>query len=169
MKWFPWYPIDYRRDTLSLSFAEDGAYRRLIDEYMILREPLPDDDIALARLLGVGLSEWQAVAPAVRRYFKARGGKLHHKRCEEEIAAQIRRNQGFSKRGKKAAFTRWSKINGLDARRMHVPATIQYIRSLEESQSVATPVDNVDKPQAAFEKVRVSSPQLEAIVRGKLK
>lgn len=169
VEWYPWYPIDFRRDTLRLSFAEDGAYRRLIDEYMILRGPLPDDDIALARILGVGLEEWLSVAAVVRRYFRSDGSKLHHKRCQAEIAAQDRRTKRFSERGKKAAFAKYSKVSVLGPRRILLPPTRQDIRSLEESQSGATPVDNVDKPQAAFEKVRVSSPHLEAIVRGKLK
>ena len=57
MKWFPWYPLEHRRDTYKLSLTEDGAYRRLLDEYMVNRQPLPDDDAALARILVVGRGE----------------------------------------------------------------------------------------------------------------
>src|SRR5215469_8498231 len=65
MKWFPWYPLEHRRDTYKLSLTEDGAYRRLIDEYMVNREPLPDDDAALARILGVSSEDWLAVANSI--------------------------------------------------------------------------------------------------------
>jgi uncharacterized protein YdaU (DUF1376 family) len=122
--WYPFYPTDFRRDTLHLSFAEDGAYRRLIDEYMILRGPLPDDDAALARLLGVGLAEWMSVAGVVRKYFKAKNGRLNNPRCDRELAAQLRQNERYSQRGKKAAFAKYSKTNGLSPRRMLVPTTV---------------------------------------------
>ena len=123
MKWYPWYPVEFRRDTLRLSLAEEGAYRRLLDEYMITRGSLPDDDMAIARIVGVGMPEWQTVAPAVRSFFKSQNGKLIHKRCEEEIRVQDLRMEQFSERGKKAAFARYSKINHINARRMLVPAT----------------------------------------------
>ena len=66
MKWFPWHPVEHKRDTYKLLLSEDGAYRRLIDEYMVNREPLPDDDGALARILGVGLDDWLAISTKVR-------------------------------------------------------------------------------------------------------
>jgi uncharacterized protein YdaU (DUF1376 family) len=162
MEWYPWYPLDFRRDTLNLSFAEDGAYRRLIDEYMILRGPLPDDDAALARLLGVGISEWLSVASVVRGFFRARDGVLIHKRCDREIDAQIRRNERFSKRGKKAAFAKYSRANGLPARRMLVPATLHNKDNILTSQSVLA------KPQEASEEARGGEvSELAAIVRAK--
>jgi uncharacterized protein YdaU (DUF1376 family) len=124
MDWYPWYPTDFRRDTYSLSLAEDGAYRRLIDEYMLNRGDLPDDNQALARIIGVGLDEWLAVAPRVRTFFRFKEGRLIHKRCEIEIAAQNRRMERFSARGQKAALKRWSRNNGLHARRMLVSNTV---------------------------------------------
>jgi uncharacterized protein YdaU (DUF1376 family) len=123
--WYPFYPTDFRRDTLHLSLAEDGAYRRLIDEYMILRGPLPDDDAALSRLLGVGIEEWLKVAPAVRKFFRsAANGLLFHRRCDREIAAQNNRNSRLSQRGKKAAFAKWNNFNAVHPRRMLVHPTV---------------------------------------------
>jgi uncharacterized protein YdaU (DUF1376 family) len=132
MEWYPWYPLAFRRNTYCLSLAEDGAYRRLIDEYMINRRGLPDDDAALARILGVGLPEWMAVAPRVRPFFKARDGVLIHKRCDDELDAQNNRMKRFSERGKKAAFAKYSKINAVSTRRMLVPPTLQS-KKLESS------------------------------------
>ena len=124
MDWYPWYPLKFRRKTYSLSLAEDGAYRRLIDEYMMAREPLPGDDLALARILGITLAEWGAVSIRVRGFFKEQDGRLINKECEDQIRVQDKRKTAYSDRGKKAAFQRWSKINGQHARRMLVPATI---------------------------------------------
>lgn len=124
MDWYPWYPTAFKRKTYRLTLAEDGAYRRLIDEYMTLRGALPDDDNALARILGVSLEEWQAVAPKVRSFFRSKDEGLRHKRCEEELAAQNAKMKRYSERGKKAAFAKYSNPNWLPARRMLVPATI---------------------------------------------
>ena len=137
MDWYPWYPEDFRHDTLHLSLAEDGAYRRLIDEYMIRRGPLPDDDCVLGRLLGVGRDEWVLIAPAVRKFFRIRDGKLHHKRCDAELLAQDRRFERFSKRGKKAAFVKQCKTNGFHTRGLPIPTTLKYTAvSLSSSDSV---------------------------------
>lgn len=127
MDWYPWFPTRFKRKTYQLTLAEDGAYRRLIDEYMTTRSPLPDDDRALARILGVSAEEWAAVAPSVRQYFKPRDGLLKHKTCDEELGAQDRRKERYSARGKKAAFAKYSNPNYIRASRMLVPATIHNI------------------------------------------
>lgn len=109
MDWFPWYRELYRADTLHLTLAEDGAYRRLIDEYMTLRQPLPNNPRALARLLGVSLEEWLAVSENVLSFFKQDGGVLRHKRCDKELDAQDARAKKRSERAQKAAEKRWGK------------------------------------------------------------
>jgi uncharacterized protein YdaU (DUF1376 family) len=169
--WYPWYPLAFRRKTYRLSLAADGAYRRLIDEYMLNRKALPDDDRALARILGVSPDEWLEVAADVRPFFEVSGANLFHRRCDQELRVQDNRTVRFSERGKKAAYARYSvatgakpweaegisrrtwyrrrgtpvgtpvvpngtlgikaayakysKINGLHTRRMLVPATLQ--------------------------------------------
>lgn len=118
---FDWYPFnvkDYRRDTLHLTLAQDGAYRRLIDEYMVMGEALPDNDIALSRIIGCTLDDWLAVAPAVRPFFHPSNHKLVHKRCEEELHAQAMRTHSKRTVGKEAANARWKKhreLKQLDA------------------------------------------------------
>ncbi len=124
MDWYPWYIRDFRRDTLHLSLAEEGAYRRLIDQYMEQRGPLIDDDASLARLAGVGLDEWLMVAPKVRGFFQPKDGKLHHKRCKQELDAQNERFKRHSERGKKAAFAKYSKINDKRPSSMLTPTTL---------------------------------------------
>ena len=125
LDWYPFFVQEYRRDTYHLSPQEHHAYRTLIDEYMdVLRGPLPNDDVALARIIGISKAEWECVAPTVRKFFRAKNDKLIHKRCEQELRAQDTRNKANSDRGKKAAFARWSKINGIDAKRMLTSTTI---------------------------------------------
>lgn len=124
LDWYPFFAVDYRRDTYHLSLAEDGAYRRLIDEYMMTREALPNDNVALARILGIPTTEWEELAPRIRPFFKSRNDKLIHKRCEQELRAQDTRSSRYSDRAKKAAMTKWLKHKGLNAKRMLNGATL---------------------------------------------
>lgn len=137
MEWYPWYPTRFKRKTYRLSLAEDGAYRRLIDEYMTTGAPLPDDDRALARILGVSPEEWGAVAPNVRSFFRPRDGVLKHKTCDEELAFQSAKKERFSARGKKAAFAKYSNPNYMRPSRMLVPATVHNIAKSLPSEYVA--------------------------------
>lgn len=134
MDWYPWNPTRFKRKTYRLSLAEDGAYRRLIDEYMITGVPLPDDDRALARILGVSLEEWSAVAPAVRKFFRPKGDVLKQETCDETLAAQERTKERFSARGKKAAFAKYSNPNYMRPSRMLVPARVDKIAKSSPSE-----------------------------------
>lgn len=139
LEWYPFFIRDYRRDTLHLSLAQDGAYRRLIDEYMVLREPLPDNDVSLARILGVALADWIEVAVAVRTFFRARDGQLFHKRCDQELRAQDLRKIRNSEKGKKAAFAKAVGIKHLASpgRLQPTTLTIHKSPSLTSSEQVA--------------------------------
>ena len=65
-EWFPWYPALYRADTMHLTAEQDGVYRRLIDHYMETRQPLPDSDVALARIAGITGEVWAVLAGTIR-------------------------------------------------------------------------------------------------------
>jgi uncharacterized protein YdaU (DUF1376 family) len=149
-RWYPWYPLKFRRNTQHLSLAEDGAYRRLIDEYMTTGEPLPDNDLALARIVGVGKDEWLALAPAVRPFFEASNGKLVHDRCHKELMQQASLKHAYSMRGQSGADARWkdhrenkrkNKALMLQASAKHAcsvlsDATRQDIRKKEDGENV---------------------------------
>ena len=91
---------------MHLTLSEDGAYRRLIDEYMVTRSPLPDNDAALARIIGISINEFQAIAEQMRGFFKAKGGRLHHRRCNTELDRQDTLSQKRSESAKKGAAKR---------------------------------------------------------------
>ncbi len=55
MDWYPWHYRRYKEKTLHLTAEQDGIYRRLTDCYMETRKPLPDNDLALARIAGVDI------------------------------------------------------------------------------------------------------------------
>jgi uncharacterized protein YdaU (DUF1376 family) len=89
--YFAWFPTIYQQDTQHLTLAECGAYRRLIDHYMMTRSPLPCSDKALARIVGCGVDEWVPISENVKAFFKAKEGFLHHKFCDETIAGDTAR------------------------------------------------------------------------------
>jgi uncharacterized protein YdaU (DUF1376 family) len=89
--YYAWYPTIYQQDTQHLTLAECGAYRRLIDHYMLTRAPLPSDDRALARILGIGRDEWEAIKSSITTYFKPSGLFLTHSFCDAELNKDKRR------------------------------------------------------------------------------
>lgn len=116
--WFPWYPFRHQAKTEHLSCLEDGAYRRLIDRYMINRRPLMDNDIALARIAGLTADEWAAIAGTVRAFFLQNGGELSQPTCDEVLDRQDETSRTRSQSAQNAANARWNRRGGSDASRM---------------------------------------------------
>ena len=106
MDWYPYNPIEWQKDTLDFSIAEDGAYHRLIDHYYTTRTPLPANPKALARIIGISISDFQAIAEQVLSKFQEVDGLLHHKRCDIELNRQDSLSKKRSNAGKKAAEKR---------------------------------------------------------------
>lgn len=163
--WYPFFVIDYRRDTRHLTLEEDAAYRRLIDEYMLTRAALPGDDEALARIVGIPTTEWTRLADKVRRFFKARNNKLWHKRCEMELREQNRRHNSFRESGRKGGMATALKRNGLGslAAASLKPRSSTLQRKKEtflprDETEERSPVENVDQ---VFKK-RTSDEAVEA-------
>jgi uncharacterized protein YdaU (DUF1376 family) len=146
LDWYPFFVVDYRRDTYHLSLEEDGAYRRLIDEYMITRQPLPNDEAALARIVGIPKADWTRLAIKVRRFFNARNDKLWHKRCELELRAQNHRHNRLSEKGQKGGIAKALKDKALRGTGMPNPATLHYKERKPSTEYVERgPVDKCGK------------------------
>lgn len=148
--WYPFFVVDYRRDTYHLSLEEDGAYRRLIDEYMVTRQPLPNDDAALARIVGIPKTEWTRLAVKVRRFFRARNDKLWHKRCELELRAQNHRHNRRREKAQKAGMANAFKIKMLRSTRDLGSSTLQYKERKDTDREIEE--GGVDNPEQAGRK-----------------
>lgn len=110
MDWYPWYFQIYKADTMHLDHYQDCCYRRLIDHYMETRQPLPDNDQALARIIQDSGANWHAMACAiVRPFFRAENGLLFHAKCDEILDFQDKSSKKMSTLGKKGAEKRWKK------------------------------------------------------------
>lgn len=108
--WYPFFPAKFRSATRHLTAEQDGIYRRLLDEYMETRSPLPDSDIALSRIAGVSEIKWLDAARILRAYFRHADGMLFHDFCDKQLDIQDKKNKYRSASAQKAAETRWSKI-----------------------------------------------------------
>lgn len=102
--WFPWQPSVYQSATLDLTLEQDGLYRRLIDHYMITREPLPNSKGALARISGSSIEKiTEHYSDVIEAYFYLEDGLLKHEKCNEVLDEQDARSRKKSKAGKKGA------------------------------------------------------------------
>ncbi len=111
MEWYRFNIDAYRLDTLHLDPYQDGCYRRLIDHYMQSKQPLPNNDHALARIIGISHAEWMSKAEAILKPFLKlkKDGFLHIKKCDEELDFQRNQKHTLQKAAKKAINSRWQK------------------------------------------------------------
>ena len=148
MDWFPYNPIEWREDTLDFTLEADGAYHRLVDHYYITRTPLPDNPVALARIIGIGINEFQAIAEQVLSKFKAKDGLLHHKRCDTELNRQDSLSKKRSNAAKKA-YNKRNKNNDVQASAEQMPSNSTNTRQDKTRQdkdiTTTTPISAPDE------------------------
>ena len=101
MDWYPKYPTEYRNDTWGLSLAAHGAYNLMIDYYYQNEAPIPDDDRAIASIIGAPLKEWLGIKDEVLPHFKKRGGKLHHNKCRKVLETSYKKRKDGTDRQKR--------------------------------------------------------------------
>lgn len=96
---------DYMRDTAHLSMLEDGAYRRLLEQYYIRERPLPADQAQCFKLArAFSKEERDAVAYVLQEFFLIAEDGYHQRRCDEEIG----RYADKQAKAKASANARWS-------------------------------------------------------------
>jgi uncharacterized protein YdaU (DUF1376 family) len=93
---------------MHLTAEQDGIYRRLIDHYMETRQPLPDNDVSLARIAGVSTDAWAMAAAIVRPFFvPSTNQMLCHQTCEQILAEQNATREKQATKGRRGAQKRW--------------------------------------------------------------
>ena len=108
MNFYPFHIGDYAAHTRHLSFMEDLAYRRLIDQYYLDECPLKGEPSFIARR--IGMSDFSSdVQYILEMFFEKIDDLWVSKRCEDEIAkyrvkADSARNANRIKSEKKSAL-----------------------------------------------------------------
>jgi uncharacterized protein YdaU (DUF1376 family) len=86
--------------------SEHGGYVRLILQYWVRQGSLPDDDVQLARIVGVSVAKWRKMRPTIEALFEP--GWKHTGLDEQlEYAATRRekaRNAANSRHGTRPAL-----------------------------------------------------------------
>lgn len=135
MIWYKFFLGDYIRDTHHLADAEDLAYRRLIDLYMMSESPIPLDTKSVSRK--VKLDE-DIVVAVLNEFFDRAEDGYHNARCDKEIMKyqhQVSMNRQSAARGgrpKKTELETESKPN-------HIPNQISDIRKEKKNPVSAKP------------------------------
>lgn len=115
--YYNWYPTIYLADTQHLTLAQDGAYRRLIDHYMMTRSPLVDNEISFARIIGIDVNTWKSMSNNLLGYFKiTNDGFWHHTMCDEVLAYDVSRIEKSRKNGKSGGRPTIGKIKKITHR-----------------------------------------------------
>ncbi|MDO6737129.1 YdaU family protein [Wenyingzhuangia sp. 2_MG-2023] len=101
------YTKDFLEGTADLSAEEFGAYTRLIF-HQHQRKVLPKDTKKLARLCGVGISEFKEIWEEIKHKFTLSERGYANKRCAAEIA---KRSQSGTLKSILAVYGNWIKAN----------------------------------------------------------
>ena len=87
--WFPWYPADYKKDTLFLSDEADLLYRRLLEECWEQNGLLPKQLENIAKTVRFQLRKFKRVWPEVSHFFYETDEGFRNKRLDIEIKKLI--------------------------------------------------------------------------------
>lgn len=101
--WYAFYPDKYARETAHLTFVQDAAYRRMLDNYYQREKALPpkvDDVHRVAR--ASTREEKQAVSTVLAEFFKLKDDGWHNEKADEELlkaaAVSAKRSHAANKR-----------------------------------------------------------------------
>ena len=118
---FQFYPRDFVSSSAvtRMTPEERGGYVMLLCHAWDSDEAgvLPDDDVALAALSGLG-KRWAKCRPAIARAFTVEDGAWRQERMIAEREAQSERFRKASEAARKANVTRWGGRSESDANRM---------------------------------------------------
>lgn len=79
---------DYAKQTAHLTFAEDGAYNRMLDYYYSSEHPLPlDREILYRKVRARNKSERLLIDQILTEFFHESADGWHKNRCDQEIIA----------------------------------------------------------------------------------
>lgn len=84
--WYAWHPKDYAAKTSTLTLAEDGAYRRLLDHYYLMDGVVVANATLLLRVCrALDEAEKAAVLSVLGQFFVERDGYYRHERADVEL------------------------------------------------------------------------------------
>ena len=170
MNFYPFHIGDYAAHTRHLSFMEDLAYRRLIDQYYLDESPLKGEPSLIARR--IGMSDFSSdVQYILEVFFEKEGDLWVSKRCDDEIAkyrlkADSARNANRIKSEKKSALKSEMKSepNQLLTKNQE-PLTKNHIKTIQAPEGVSLEIWNDFLAQRKKAKAVVSETVMKSIAK----
>ncbi len=146
MHYYQFHIGDYRAATTHLTWAEDLAYRRLLDMYYDTERFIPTDVEQVSRRIRCDAKDIQTV---LHDFFTITPDGWRHERCEKEIKHFQLKSEQASRAGKASAQRR------LNARSTDVQPTINHKpRTNIKSPSMSKPADVSEQVWQEFVKHR---------------
>ncbi len=108
-----WYPGDYLKDTRALTLEQHGAYHLLLWECWAREGFLPDNDPALARVVGVTPAKWAKLRPEVMAFFVWTPEGWRHRRVSAELAKALAAREKRSAAGSKGGHAKASNATAM--------------------------------------------------------
>ena len=100
--WYPFYPTDFERDTIMLSFEERAAYRELLDIYWLTEGNILEKFVKnLLNNRGISAHKFKKIWPNISPYFPIVDGKLTNKKMDYLIEDAGKRYEVAVENGKK--------------------------------------------------------------------
>ena len=170
MNFYPFHIGDYAAHTRHLSFMEDLAYRRLIDQYYLDECPLKGDPSFIARR--IGMSDFSSdVQYILEMFFEKIDDLWVSKRCEDEIAkyrvkADSARNANRIKSEKKSALKSELKSEpNQNVTKNQEPITKNHIKTIQAPEGVSIEIWNDFVAQRKKARAVISENVLKSIAK----
>ena len=170
MNFYPFHIGDYAAHTRHLSFMEDLAYRRLIDQYYLDECPLKGEPSFIARR--IGMSDFSSdVQYILEMFFEKIDDLWVSKRCDDEIAkyrvkADSARNANRIKSEKKSALK--SKLKSepnQNVTKNQEPITKNHIKTIQAPEGVSIEIWNDFVAQRKKSRAVISENVLKSIAK----
>lgn len=134
------YVSDYLGDTRHLSCEQHGAYMLVLMTMWNAGGSLPDDDVKLARIVGLSLKKWKAMRGDVIAFFDVTGSVLSHNRMTKELQKSDAKSQSRASAGAQGGRAKALKTNATPVANAtvlpkHLPDTRNHIAAAQLSPS----------------------------------
>jgi len=176
MKFYKHDPDAFLAGTNELTLEQCGAYIRLINFLYSHDDVLPDDDQAIARMIGCQLRRWQRLKGELIKLGKVHvnDGLLHANgvtnRCLEAQEFSFRQRKRVSKRWENYKIAKEYKDSLIRPRNTTITNNLDNTSTSLEAEQTEQEVDNGDNSFGQVPKTTrksVASPELEDIIRRK--
>lgn len=131
------YVSDYLGDTRHLSCEQHGAYLLLLMTMWNAGGSLPDDDVKLARIVGLSVKKWKAIRDDVIAFFTTTDGLIGHNRMTKELQkseAKSHSRASAGARGGRAKALKDKDAHVVNASRLlqHLPDTRDHMAASQQ-------------------------------------